>query len=202
MRSLMRSPMFERLRTALAFAVLAFALAVFAAPARADSLKTTVRAEVAATFTGSADQGAALTFQIPQPLPISLPNGAGSGQANQLFSDTRTLSASATENLDMAGALANPFGATITYSAVKAIRVCAAAGNTNNVVVGGAGSNTFVGPFADATDKVVVKPGGCFLAVAPASGWSVTAGTGDILLVANSGSGTSVTYDVTIVGVQ
>ena len=182
--------------------VTALLLTLLGGQAFADSLKTTVRAEVDATFTGSADLGAALTFSIPQPLPITLTNGTGSGQANQIFSDQRTLTASSTENLDLAGSLANPFGATITFATVKAIRVCAAAANTNNVVVGGAGTNTFNGPFSDATDKVAVKPGGCFLAVAPGVGWTVTASTGDILLVANSGSGTSVTYDVTIVGTQ
>ena len=39
------------------------------------------------------------------------------------------------------------------------------------------------------------------LLVAPgAAGYAVTAGTGDILKVANSGAGTGVTYDIVIVG--
>ena len=36
--------------------------------------------------------------------------------------------------------------------------------------------------------------------VAPATGATVTTLTGDILLVANSSSGTSVTYDIVIIG--
>lgn len=193
---------FLRLPVRVLLAVALLALALIVAPAaRAQSLKTTVRAAIEATMTGAVDLGAQ-TFQITTPLPISLANGAGSGQANQIFADQRTLAASATENLDLAGVLVNPFGSTITFATVKAIRICAAAANTNNVNIGGAVSNAFVGPFLDATDKIAVKPGGCFLAVAPGTGWTVTPSTGDLLLVANSGAGTSVTYDVTIVGIQ
>ena len=45
-----------------------------------------------------------------------------------------------------------------------------------------------------------VKPGGVFLWAAPSGGLTVTGGTGDILQVANSGSGTGVTYSIVIVG--
>jgi hypothetical protein len=93
-------------------------------------------------------------------------------------------------------------GATLTFTKIKAILVKAAEGNTNNVVVGGAASNGWVGPFGDVSDTVAVKPGGTLLLVAPnAAGYAVTAGTGDILKVANSGAGTGVTYDIVIVGV-
>lgn len=180
-------------------AVAAILLGPLLAPAGADSLRTTVRAAIEATFTGSADLGSQ-QFTLPAPIPIQLGNGTGSGQASKLFADQRTIAASSTENLDLAGVLTDPFGSTLTFATVKAIRICASASNTNNVVVGGAASNTFVGPFADATDKVAVRPGGCALFVAPQTGWTVTASTGDILLIANSGSGTGVTYDVTIVG--
>jgi hypothetical protein len=121
-----------------------------------------------------------------------------------LTNATRTVFAggtSTTENLDLAGALTNAFGQTITFTKIKALAIVAAAGNTNDVVVGGASSNGFVSPFGDATDKIKIRPGGMFLITAPdATGFAVTAGTGDILLVANVG-GTPVTYDVVIAGV-
>lgn len=164
------------------------------------AFKATIRAAIELLATGPADLGEQ-EFRIAAGLPTSLPNGSGSGQANKVFADKRTLAASATENLDLAGSLTDPFGQTLTFTAIKAIFIKAAAGNTNNVVVGGAGSNTFIGPFNDATDKIVVKPGAVALITAPATGWTVTAGTGDILLVANSSSGTSVDYEIVIVGV-
>ena len=46
-----------------------------------------------------------------------------------------------------------------------------------------------------------MQPGGTLLLVAPnAAGYAVTAGTGDLLKVANSGGSTGVTYDIVIVG--
>jgi hypothetical protein len=79
--------------------------------------------------------------------------------------------------------------------------VRAAAGNTNAVAVGGAASNGFVGWVADATDKINVRPGGVFGLFAPDSaGYPVTAGTADLLRIGNGGAGSSVTYDIIIIG--
>lgn len=127
-------------------------------------------------------------------------NGTATQQANKVWVSQRTLTASSSENLDLAGVLTDSFGTTLTFSTVKAIYVKAASGNTNNVLVGGAASNTFVGVFGDATDIIGVKPGGAFMWFAPGTGATVTAATGDILKVANSSSGTSVTYDIVVVG--
>ena len=57
----------------------------------------------------------------------TLANGTGSGQASQVFTDTRTLAGSATEDLDLAGSLTNAFGTTLTFTKIKAIIVRAAA---------------------------------------------------------------------------
>jgi len=132
---------------------------------------------------------------------IILANGTAAGQADQIWSDTRTITASGTDALDLAGSLVDALGATLTFARVKGLIVVAAAANTNDVVIGGAASNTFVNWVGDATDKVKVKPGGVFCLFAPAAtGYPVTAATGDQLLIANSSSGTSVTYDVVIIG--
>lgn len=126
-------------------------------------------------------------------------NGSASGQANKIWVDQRTLAASTAEDLDLAGALVDNFGTTLTFSTIKAIYVKAASGNTNNVEVGGAVA-PLLGVFDDATDKIVVKPGGAFMWFAPGTGATVTATTGDDLNVNNSSSGTSVTYDIVIIG--
>lgn len=167
----------------------------------AATLTASINTAIIASYVGSNDLGSPRQ-NLTQSLQaaITLSSGTGSGQAQQLFSDTRTLAASATENLDMAGSLVDAFGTTLTFATIKVVKICAAAANTNNVVVGGAGSNTFVGMFSAATDKIAVRPGGCFVWVAPQTGATVTAGTGDILLIANSGAGTSVTYDVILIG--
>jgi hypothetical protein len=128
-------------------------------------------------------------------------DGTAANQADRLFTDTRTITASSNDDLDLAGVLTDAFGATLTFARVRGLIVAAAAGNTNNVVVGGAASNAFATPFGDPTDKLVVRPGATFALIAPdITAYAVTAATGDILRIANSGAGTSVTYDIVIIG--
>ncbi|WP_068925032.1 hypothetical protein [Planobispora rosea] len=131
---------------------------------------------------------------------VNFSDGAGLNAANRIWSDERTLAASATENLDFAGSLTDAFGATITLARVKALIVAASSANSNNVVVGG-GSNPFTNWVSGTTPAVIVRPGGLLALVAPdATGYAVTAGTGDQLQMANSGAGSSVTYQIVVIG--
>jgi hypothetical protein len=131
---------------------------------------------------------------------LSLLEGtAATNEANILFSDTRTLAASANEDIDLAGVLTSAFGTAITAAEIVAIYVAASAGNTNNVNVTRPASNGFIGPFLAAGDGVGVKPGE-WVSLVSQSGWAVTAGTGDLLNIANSAGSTSVTYDLIVVG--
>lgn len=134
---------------------------------------------------------------------VSLTTGTAAGQADKIFHDTRTLAASANEDLDLAGTLTDALGATVTFARIKGLIIAAAAGNTNNVVVGNATSNGFVTWVGGATHTVTVRPGAVLALIAgsaDATGYAVTAGTGDLLRVANSGAGTGVTYDVIVIG--
>lgn len=152
---------------------------------------------------GQVENAADLTTPIDpidKDYTINFTNGTGANQGNMIFHDQRTLTASATENLDLAGVLTSKFGTTITFMAVKGILVVAAAANTNNVNVSREGTNG-VPVFLALGDGLPVKPGGVFLWIDPtAAGVAVTAGTGDLLTVANSAGGTSVVYDVWIWG--
>lgn len=161
---------------------------------------TNIKVSVDANQTGSIDL-APLSAVHSLPFTKLLTSGTGSGQADLVWSDTRTLSASANEDLDLAGALVGAFGATTTFVRVKAILVVADAANTNNVVVGGAAATQFVGPFGAATHTIAIQPGNAFfISATGATAWPVTAGSTDFLRVANSGAGTSVTYSIVIVG--
>ena len=156
--------------------------------------------ELSADFSSALDL-ASLRVPLDVKTQVDLANGTAANQADRIFHDTRTLSASGTENLDLAGVLTDPTGATITFAKIKLLLIKAAAANTNDVVVGGHASAAFVNWVSDATDKVVVRPGGGLCLWAPgAAGYAVTATTADMLTVANSGAGTGVTYDVVIIG--
>jgi len=131
----------------------------------------------------------------------SFTDGAGADQADVHWSDERTLAALASEDLDLAGGLIDAFGAAITFARIKGIYVEADATNINLVAVGGAGANALLGWMASASDNIRVRPGGLFLLVAPdATGWPVTAGTADLLRIANLAGGTSVKYRIVLVG--
>jgi hypothetical protein len=127
--------------------------------------------------------------------------GTGAGSADRIFHDQRTIAISGTDDLDLAGVLLDVFGATVTFARIKALIVAASSGNTNNVVIGAAASNQFATWVGAATHTVNVRPGGVFaLAATDATSYAVTAGTGDLLRIANSGAGTSVVYDVILIG--
>jgi hypothetical protein len=128
--------------------------------------------------------------------------GAGAGQANYCFASSRTLAASASETLNLVSGLNDPNNVPLVFGGIKAIYVKANANNTNDVIVGGAATTTFVGPFGSATATIAVRPGSELLLYDHNStgGWPVTGSTNS-LKVANGGAGTSVAYQIIILGI-
>jgi hypothetical protein len=159
------------------------------------SINISVRANLA----GAADLG------IPK-APVSLeetitfsPGTDALGKADILWADQRTLIASATENLDLAGVLTGLLGGTVAAAEITAIALQADDGNTNDVQFFGAGSNAFNGPLSGTTPKLTLGPGDTAV-ITNRKGWTVTPGTGDILLVANAAGGTPVGYTIVLFG--
>lgn len=167
----------------------------------ATSITAKVALSVVADLANSLDVGS-VSYPVNYGATYLLSDGTGADQAKELWTDTRTLTASSSENLDLAGVLTDVFGNTLTFTKIKALIVKADAANTNDVVVGGHATAACASFFNDATDKVKVKPGGLVAFVAPdANGYAVTATTADLLTVANSAGGTSVTYTIIVIGV-
>lgn len=163
------------------------------------SLSTTITARVQATLASALDLATA-SVPLDSNTRLAWTSGTGANQADQIWHDQRTIAASGSEDLDLAGVLSSALGATLTFVELKAVLVKAAAGNTNNVRVTRPASNG-VPLFAAAGDGIDVPPGGILLWANPGDGdVTVTAGTGDLLTVANSSSGSSVTYDIVIIG--
>lgn len=148
--------------------------------------------------TAALDLGTA-SFPFSGGVSFTLTDGTTSGKADRIFTDTRTLAASATENLDLAGSLTDAFGTSITFATIKAVIVSAASGNTNSVQVTRPASNG-VALFMAAGDGISLGPGAGFGWAVSATGVTVTAGTGDLLTFTNSAGSTSVTYSVVIIG--
>lgn len=161
-------------------------------------LQTTLKAGVEYTLNGALDFGSAIA-KFAGPTDVTLGSGTTAQNADLIHIDRITIAASSNTTKDLAGSLLDPLGNACVFAKIKAIIVKASAANTNDVVVG-AGTNPFNGPLGGTTPTVSVPPGGQFLVSAPAGGWPVTAGTGDVLQFANSSSGTSVVFDVILIG--
>lgn len=163
------------------------------------ALSTDLNVRLAGTLTSALDLSTP-TDSLVKTLHTVLTSGTGANQADMMWHDTRTLSASATEDLDLAASLTGPLGGTLTFARIKMVLVTAASGNTNNVNVTRPASNG-VPLFLAASDGIAVRPGGCFLwAASDSTGVAVTAGTGDLLTFTNSAGSTSVSYDVVFIG--
>lgn len=166
----------------------------------ATTLGATAVVSVSGSFVNDLDLGTDPTYNFKGGTTLNLTNGTGANQADKVFADQRTIAASTTEDLDVAaGGLTDSFGVAFTIAELKVLMVCASSANTNNVVLGGDANSV---PFlSTAATTVSIKPGGCFMFTDPsAAGTAVTAGTGDIVQVANSGAGTTVTYDIIMLG--
>lgn len=165
------------------------------------ALKSTLAVAASAQLTSALDlTSAAAPLQFSR--SVSLASGTGAGKADRLFSDRRTLAASATEDLDLSGALLDALGGPAQFVRIKGLLIAASKANTNNVVIGAAASNQW-STLLNATGTLTLRPGAavcCMAGDTDATGWTVTAGTGDILKVANSAGSTSVTYDIVVIG--
>lgn len=168
------------------------------------SLLTVVHCGLAATYSGASiltDPAIAALLNLLVSTPQTFPNGTAAGFADKLYVAERTLAASATENLDLAGGITDALtGAVMTMVKVRALIIEAVDANTNNVIVGAASSNVFQGWFGATTYTLSLAPGDRMCLTSKTAGKTVTASTGDQLKIANSSSGTSVTYRIWILG--
>jgi hypothetical protein len=153
------------------------------------------------------DYGNALDFRsiadrFTKAYSFTLQDGAGLNQATLVAADQRTLTASATEDIDCSGGTfpLPAFSSALTLTKLKAIIVYADPLNTNNVNVQRHASAGV--PFLLAVnDGMGVTPGNLFvLTNFSAAGWTVTNTTADLITITNSAGSTSVTYDVWLIG--
>ncbi len=166
------------------------------------SLTTETLVRFKATQIGPNDFGGSFSPTMEAMLQTSF--GTGANQADLLFIDERTVTTAANDDLDLAGVLTSAFGATITAAELVAVFVInrprSGTANTTNLTIGG-GSNPVVGFLGGTTPTIgPIRPGGfVMIGCGDAAGiGAVTAGTGDILRIANS-AGASATYQIAII---
>lgn len=126
-------------------------------------------------------------------------NGTGTDQADQLWHDTRTLAAGATDNLDLAGGVTNAFGTTMTFAKVKGVFIKNNSTTSGEYFTVGNATAPVQLWFGATTGTELLQHDACTLHVNNKSGWTVTAATGDTLKIVNSGTASN-TYDIIIWG--
>jgi hypothetical protein len=200
----------KRLRIVAALAAVAALLGIGlfqSGDVSASSLTSSVLVRVRADLTAAVGLASETKAPVTLERLLVMENGTGASQANVVWTDQRTIAASSSETLDFKGSLTNALGEAFTPAKIRAIIISAASANTNNVVVGGDAATAIPllscsgAGCATATSTFAIQPNGLWLHTFPAAaGLAVTASTGDILTVANSGSGTSVTYSIIVIG--
>lgn len=108
-----------------------------------------------------------------------------------------SIALSVTNTYDLAGGIVDAFNQSIVLQQVKAMAFTAPASNTTDLRIGGGSFSSWLG---DASDFVLLRPGGSLFVVAPETGYTVTAGTGDELKVTNPSLTVAAQYSMVIIG--
>ena len=134
-----------------------------------------------------------------------LPDGTGSGQADVLWYDERTVAAGANDDLDLTALSGTLYGNTVVmaFARIKALLLInTETGAPATLMIGGAGAagNAFSAPFGGDPDAKIELPYDSALMLSnKIDGWTVADASSDVLRVANPGMA-AVTYRVAIVG--
>jgi hypothetical protein len=132
------------------------------APPPVDNLTATITALLNLQGTLNRSFGDAVPDNINYRPSTSYTLGTGAKQLSTFYRAARTLAASANEDLDLSGVLADDLGTTIAFTKVKILFI----ENTSAVdtlSVGGAASNQWAAPFADVSDKLKIPPKSWYL---------------------------------------
>ena len=146
--------------------------------------------------TGTGDLGTPRNPQVLERI-LEMVNGTSDGQADLIWTDTRSLS-TATEDLDLTAVLKDSFGDAISWAEVTGMWFKL---NTETsgvyLQIGAKGATAFLSWCGSNADFVKVGPKGDFILTSPVDGFAVTASTADILQVEAVGAAS---YSVAIWG--
>lgn len=152
----------------------------------------------------SADLATALA-ELSAGVKDALTFGTGDGQINQIWHDRRTLAASTPEDIDLAGALTNAHGGTVTFATVKFLFIHNRSDKqgtpTAAVLRIGGGTHEWQGFFAAAADKLTLRDGAWLVWASPNTGETVTVDTADDIGIEETAA-LQAEYDIVVAGVS
>jgi hypothetical protein len=158
---------------------------------------TTFKPTIVSRIAGKAAKSAAGVGSVSFLLSHDLVSRLTVADCDQVYTATRTLAGGASENLDLAGSLVSPLGETVTLARVKAILVeLLDTTAASSIDVGVTVANQVPGlPAARLNNRASV-----LAQCDDATGWPVTAGTGDLYRITNNDGAVTATYRITILG--
>lgn len=133
-------------------------------------------------------------------------SGDADEQVEAQYKARRSLLSNTEDALDLAGGLTDIFGETLTFATIKEILIVNLATTAAHVLKIGQLSTPTSGNLmtdlfdGDNTARIKLRAGGAFLITAPLTGYTVTGGSADVLLISNEGTGATIEYDVIVKG--
>lgn len=125
---------------------------------------------------------------------IAFTNGTGTNQVDGLPKpQTYTIAASSTQNIDLAGTLTDYAGSAVVLTKFKGLYIKLKNTTAASSITVGGGTNGVL------SGSVPVHNGGIFVLGSP-TGYTVTAGTGDILRIVNNDASLSAEVEVGVIG--
>lgn len=147
--------------------------AVISAHGQASGIGGTVRVWPQLTHVKS--NGAAVVSEsIGQIVEQAVTFGTNANQMNKWASRTVSLTNGEAVTYSLLGGISNAFGDALTFSRVNWISISAPSANANDITVGGASEDPFVGWIGGTAPTATVRPGGIVMAFSPdATGYPV-----------------------------
>jgi hypothetical protein len=138
-------------------------------------------------------------FNLTKSLLLSLDDGSGLNQVSKLYADDFSQIQSVNTDLDLNPGPTGAFAA-VAFTTLKGIIVFAGSANPGNLIIGNV-TNGIVAPFGAATHSQSVSPGGFYANLNPsATGWTVTAGTQDLVRIASAATAGTYTGSIILLG--
>jgi hypothetical protein len=166
-------------------------------------MAVTLTSTLKVNFTASlVNAGTRITATAPvaHSYTLSLASGTIINTADKIFHDDRTVTAASPDSIDLAGALTDPLGATVTFAKIIGIIIENSSTTAAEILEVGGNAAPFSTWLGAASDTIKIGPGGCFVLFNPSlAGYAVTGTTADILDI-DVASGTNVPYIITVVG--
>lgn len=133
-------------------------------------------------------------------------NGTGDNQINGMYRFSGSLLGNTETAFDLAGSLTDVFGNTLTFATIKDLKLTNLATTaTDALKLGQLSTPTSGNLLTDifdgvSTARVKVNGGGQFHLVSPLTGYTVTGGSADVILVSNEGAN-AISYELVVKGV-